>query len=333
LEKRTVHYRQSVVLKHFKLLKRGGCMHRNKSAQIYLLMVLTLSLLFAVPYSYSGIPQLINYQGKLTSAGGSQIPDGNYDVVFKIYDVTTGGTALWSETWNSSSSQVVTKGGVFNALLGKNNPIPVTFFADHSVTYLGITVGSDSEMTPRQRITSVGYAFEAANGVPRGFIGMWSGSVDQVPAGWALCDGTNGTPNLTDKFIVGAGNSYNPTDQGGHNTINLAHTHTTGDHILSIAEMPSHTHTQNQHNHTDAGHTHGLKVQQGNVGTSNIMGTPHWSQTNYTDIGYANIQPATATNQNSGGNGAHNHGNTGGSLSSTQDIMPPYYALAFIIKL
>ena len=41
--------------------------------------------------------------------------------------------------------------------------------------------------------------------VPGGFIGMWSGSAETIPTGWALCDGTNGTPDLTDRFILGAG--------------------------------------------------------------------------------------------------------------------------------
>ena len=51
--------------------------------------------------------------------------------------------------------------------------------------------------------------------VPTGFIGMWSGSASTIPTGWALCDGTNGTPNLTDRFILGAGKAYQPGATGG----------------------------------------------------------------------------------------------------------------------
>jgi microcystin-dependent protein len=273
-------------------------MHRIKSSQIVFLMILTLSLLSAAPYSYSGVPQLINYQGKLTSAGGSSVPDGSYDVEFKIYDVATGGTALWSETWNSGTSQVATKGGVFNALLGKYNTIPVTFFADHSVTYLGITVGSDSEMTPRQRITSVGYAFEAANGVPKGFIGMWSGSVSDIPVGWALCDGTNGTPDLRDRFVLGSGSTYPVGSMGGSTTKNLSHTHT----------GPPHTHTYSG-------------TTSGNSAHDNFDGGGH----------YGAEDPHTHTY--SGTTDVSGTGNTGSGGSITQDIMPPYYALAFIMKL
>lgn len=51
--------------------------------------------------------------------------------------------------------------------------------------------------------------------VPQGGIIMWSGSIASIPADWALCDGTNGTPDLRDKFVVGAGSAYNVGDAGG----------------------------------------------------------------------------------------------------------------------
>ena len=54
--------------------------------------------------------------------------------------------------------------------------------------------------------------------VPGGFIGMWSGSAETIPTGWALCDGTNGTPDLTDRFILGAGKGYTPGTTGGAKT-------------------------------------------------------------------------------------------------------------------
>ena len=44
--------------------------------------------------------------------------------------------------------------------------------------------------------------------VPGGFIGMWSGSAETIPTGWALCDGTNGTPDLTERFILGSSYRY-----------------------------------------------------------------------------------------------------------------------------
>jgi len=58
--------------------------------------------------------------------------------------------------------------------------------------------------------------------IPAGAILLWSGSVATIPVGWHLCDGTNGTPNLTNLFVVGAGDTYNPNDTGGTSV----HSHT-----------------------------------------------------------------------------------------------------------
>jgi len=60
---------------------------------------------------------------------------------------------------------------------------------------------------------------------------MWSGSSTNVPSGWTLCDGSDGTPDLRDRFIVGAGGSYTSGDTGGAESV-----------ALSKAEMPSHGH-------------------------------------------------------------------------------------------
>jgi len=68
--------------------------------------------------------------------------------------------------------------------------------------------------------------------IPTGAIMLWSGSSAAIPATWQLCDGTKGTPNLVNRFVVGAGGTYAVNTTGGEAT-----------HILTTAEMPSHTHT------------------------------------------------------------------------------------------
>ena len=67
--------------------------------------------------------------------------------------------------------------------------------------------------------------------LPIGSIVIWSGTVASIPTGWQICDGTNGTPDLRDKFIVGAGNNYSVGGKGGEAT-----------HTLTTAEMPPHIH-------------------------------------------------------------------------------------------
>ena len=80
-------------------------------------------------------------------------------------------------------------------------------------------------------------------GVPVGGIIMWSGATNAIPSGWALCDGQNGTPNLQDRFIVGAGSSYNVNDTGGEASV-----------TLTLNQIPAHSHVyQNQVAVTNAG--------------------------------------------------------------------------------
>lgn len=263
-------------------------------------MMLGMMLMMAVCAFGAGVPQVINYSGTLTNKVGAAVPDGSYDVEFTIYNVPSAGTALWMEKWSSTAipaSPVVVIGGAFNVMLGTITPFPNGFFADNPNTYLGVKVGTDSEMLPRQKIASVGYAFAAGNGVPKGGVIMWSGAVTAIPEGWALCDGTNGTPNLRDRFVVGAGATYSVGATGGE-----------ASHVLTINEMPSHTHIQNAH-------THGLVTEAGDTTSSGVL--PNRAGPGTVDQA---TQPATPTNQYTGGGQAHN-------------ILPPYYALAFIMKL
>ena len=104
----------------------------------------------------SQTPQLINYQGILTDNAGAEIT-GTRSIQFLIYDAATSGSLLWSET-----QSVDVEDGLFNVLLGSVVPIPFELFETPD-RYLAIKVASDNEMLPRQRLTSVGYAFQSMN--------------------------------------------------------------------------------------------------------------------------------------------------------------------------
>lgn len=140
--------------------------------------------------------------------------------------------------------------------------------------------------------------------VPAGIIVMWSGSIASIPSGWALCNGTNGTPDLRDRFIVGAGSTYSVAATGGEAT-----------HTLTTSEMPSHTHTATV---TDPGHTHSYNATPNASGFTQVAtgtGTYHASQTTA-----SSTTGITISNGNTGGGAAHEN-------------RPPYYALAYIMKL
>lgn len=142
---------------------------------------------------------------------------------------------------------------------------------------------------------------QAVFSVPSGGIIMWSGSIASIPSGWYLCDGANGTPNLTNRFVVCAGGSYAVGATGGSaNAIVVAHTHTATS--------------------TDSGHSHssGVSFATTNSGSETGIAQSAFSGIYQTGIGtgYANISTTIASTGSSG----------------TNANLPPYYALAFIMK-
>lgn len=192
---------------------------------------------------------------------------------------------------------------------------PARAFPEGSVVELRLTAGSIGEMASQLTADIL-----AATQLPRGIITMWSGATNAVPSGWALCDGTANTPDLRNRFIVGAGNSYAPGNTGGALsytptvTVNAAGTGVqVGYHTLTEAEIPSHSHRmQNMH----------------------YQGNPDNWDTGNTVLSGGNDLWSGAT----GGSQGHNHpitdnGHAHTASASAVDSRPPYYALAFIMKL
>ena len=133
---------------------------------------------------------------------------------------------------------------------------------------------------------------------PTGGIIMWSGSVISIPSGWYLCDGANGTPDLRNRFVVGAGSTYAPAATGGS----------------ADAVVVSHNHTATS---TDSGHTHLETYFDASGGGYGLIGGPNnYNATKQTGTGNASITTSIAS----------------AGVSGTNANLPPYYALAFIMK-
>jgi hypothetical protein len=150
-----------------------------KSKKSFFLFLLGVFLLAAVNAGAAfAVPQTINYQGYLTDPDGTPL-DVNVDMTFSIYDAAEGGVALWSESYTG----VTVTEGIFNVVLGETSPFsPADFDSDR---YLGVQVGSDAEMAPRQKFTSVAYAIasEYATSVGDGTVTTASLSDTAVTSG------------------------------------------------------------------------------------------------------------------------------------------------------
>ncbi len=105
----------------------------------------------------AGILKQINFQGKVVNKTvGTNIADGSYSFTFRIYDVSSGGTHIWTETKN-----ITVTNGIFQTLLGDTAALPGSLDFNTQELYLGINFNSDGEMSPRVRFAAVPYAFNA----------------------------------------------------------------------------------------------------------------------------------------------------------------------------
>lgn len=131
-----------------------------------------------------------------------------------------------------------------------------------------------------------------------GMIVLWPGAIADIPAGWALCDGSNGTPDLRNRFVVGAPEGDDPGGVGG-------------------AAEHDHVFTGDGHTHffTGDGHTHPMSYALSSPDTGPKAA---WDQAAHSDSGQATGQ--TASSDSNG-------------TTETKDHLPPYIELAFIIKL
>jgi hypothetical protein len=215
-----------------------------------IICVLSLATFSVVPSLYSQSPQLINYQGQLKQ--NNQPASGNFSMTFNIYSSVTGGTALWSET-----QTVTVTNGVFNVLLGSVNPFPSNLFTQSGTRFLGVQVGSGSEMSPRFRFTSVAYALNAAT--------VDAVDTDKiVPNIVSSIDGVSNDGGNID-LVAGSNVTITPDDANNRITISATSSNGVGD------DLGNHTATQNLNLNgnwlSGDGGNEGLQVSSaGNVG-------------------------------------------------------------------
>lgn len=304
------------------------------------LLILFCVFLFVNGYIFAAVPNEIRYNGKIKEY--RQAVDGTRNINFRIYDSLTAG----NQKWQSGTQNVKISSGVFSVVL---NPDIDWRGKDY---YIEMEVNS-KVLSPREKLTAVPYSLHSASAesgsvtatgeysvkvgtdkklvvnssgvkevkgsteyymVPKGGIIIWSGAANAIPDGWVLCDGSNGTPDLRGRFVLGYdGTTYNVNDTGGEAT-----------HTLTVAEMPSHSHGRGSMNitgsfpacveqdylpsPTGAFYMSGTAREAGGAGHSgnwllNFDASRNW----------------TGSTSSVGENSAHNN-------------MPPYYVLCYIMK-
>jgi microcystin-dependent protein len=221
--------------------------------------------------------------------------NGSGTYILPVGNPVVTGTTISSNWANTTLSDMAT------ALTG-------SVAADGQTPVTGNIQMGNNKITGMANGTALTDAATVGQAVPSGAILMWSGSIATIPTGWLICDGTNGTPDLRSKFIVGAGSTYAVNATGG-----------TADAIVV-----SHTHTASTGGQS-ATHTHGL--------TAPAIAT--FGATSYTIGGSLNaLYGTTSVDGTNPASNDHTHAVTVDSAgaSGTNANLPPYLALAYIMK-
>ena len=245
---------------------------------------------------------------------------------------TSGNSATATKLATARTINGVSFDGTANITVSDSTAVKLT----GNQTIAGVKTFSSSPVvpTPTTDTQAVNKAYVDSatnNSLPKGFIGMWSGSIATIPAGWALCNGANGTPDLSNRFVIGAS-----VDVSG-----VSNTEVTGVNTKTggskDAVVVSHTHTQNAHRHTGSTNSTGAHTHTNSTGLISV--TESGSRIAVTGVSGSGWK---VTNTSVSSAGAHTHTvsiadatptiNSTGS-SGTNANLPPYYALAFIMKL
>lgn len=268
--------------------------------------------------------------------------------------IAAGGTAAIACTGSGPTSSVFDMTALMNTATNVNTPSTIVrrdAAGAFSGNLTGNVTGNASSATKLASARTIGgVVFDGTANVvlpglvPSGAIILWSGAVATIPTGWLLCNGANGTPDLRERFVVGAGGTYAPGDTGGADSVTLtqeqipAHLH--GVDLTSGGQSADHTHPGTTS--TNGGHSHAVKGQD-NDGkptgaasdeVANIE-TPGSGEDYFTRFtASAGVHAHTFTTGVPSSDHTHNvngnTGNTGGGAA--HENRPPYYALAYIMK-
>ena len=234
---------------------------------------------------------------------------------------------------------------------------PTSGSEDGTLEVVVKTGGNDQTIAFPTTSGTLALTSDLGNAFPSGGIIMWSGQEADIPSGWVLCNGANSTPDLRNRFVVGAGtgSSYTVNNTGGSNdAIIVSHSHGSGN--FGTNNTGGHSHggnTSNTGGHSHGGSTNNTGDHAHRWGTDDAIGAQGGNNNPDANGGqnwraWTDTQGAHSHNINTNNDGSHSHnintnndgehshsvsGNSGSAGSSgTGANRPPYYALCFIMK-
>ena len=214
----------------------------------------------------------------------------------------------------------------------------------HTGTKRFETLSGGAKVTGDLEVTgTINGTVGSGGGIPSGVIVAWSGLISAIPTGFVLCNGANGTPDLRNRFVIGASSDTTVTSStfagitlggvsgyakrsGGNKDATLvSHSHTLS-HSHTFSGTVSNTNLSHSHSYQSANHPTGSGPEQNQTGSPEDRTTFNVNKTTGSALGNHNH---TFSGTTSGASTSTT--NTQGS-SSTNANLPPYYSLAFIMK-
>ena len=287
----------------------------------------------------------------------SNLPAGSSAQV-AITDVSSGTPRLLLATGSGTQKDVLSNSSLTYNTSSQVIGGKISSISNHDTDDLSEGSSNLYHTTARVRaaVSATGdLSYNSSNGqfsvsVPSAFVSgmiiLWSGNTGNIPTGFVLCDGNNSTPNLTDRFVVGAGSAYGVGATGGSSSVTLS-TANLPSHNHSFSGSSSHSHTINQHTHSFSGsgsntHSHGVPKGRGgsqasishhvaDTAVEQTQGT--FATTNATISISVSGTTGGASDRGTNSQSVSISGTTGSEGSGTaHENRPPYYALCYIMK-